>query len=106
MQEKAFVFDWSADYIVSLLYLVVFGSIVGFGAYLSLLGRIGAHKAGYAMVMFPVVAVVVSFFFEGLDLGWNILVGIALVILGNVLILRMKDEPASEKALGALGAEA
>jgi len=106
VQGKSFVFDWSADYIISLLYLVVFGSIVGFGAYLSLLGRIGAHKAGYVMVMFPVVAVVVSFFFEGLDLGWNILLGIALVILGNVLILRMKDEPASEKRLGALGAEA
>jgi drug/metabolite transporter (DMT)-like permease len=106
MQGNSFVFDWSAGYIISLLYLVVFGSIVGFGAYLSLLGRIGAHKAGYVMVMFPVVAVVVSFFFEGLDLGWNILAGIALVIIGNVLILRMKDEAAGEKRVSALGAEA
>ena len=105
-QGKPFVFDWSAGYIVSLLYLAVFGSIVGFGAYLSLLGRIGAPKAGYAMVMFPVVAVIVSFFFEGLDLGWNVLLGIALVIFGNILILRMKDESASEKRLSGLGAEA
>jgi drug/metabolite transporter (DMT)-like permease len=48
----------------------------------------------------------VSFFFEGLDLGWNILLGIALVIFGNILILRMKDESASEKRLSGLGAEA
>ena len=93
-QGLPFTFDWSAAYIVSMLYLAVFGSIVAFGAYLTLLGRIGAHKAGYAMVMFPVVALVISFFFEGLDLDWNILTGVALVILGNVLILRTRKDAA------------
>jgi len=87
LQQKAFVFDWSAGYVVSLLYLTIFGSIVAFGAYLTLLGRIGAHKAGYAVVMFPVVALLVSFLFEGLELEWNILAGIILVIVGNVFIL-------------------
>jgi len=90
-QGSTFNFDWSASYIVSLIYLAIFGSIIAFGAYLQLLGRIGAHKAGYAMVMFPVVALIISFLFEGLEPGWNILSGIALVIIGNVLILRMKD---------------
>ena len=36
-------------------------SIVGFGSYLTLLGRIGAQKAGYTMVTFPVVALAISF---------------------------------------------
>lgn len=89
-QGLLFTFDWSAAYIVSMLYLVVFGSIIAFGAYLTLLGRIGAHKAGYAMVMFPVVALIISILFEGLEPGWNILAGIALVIAGNVLILRAR----------------
>ena len=57
------------------------------GAYLTLLGRIGAHKAGYAVVMFPVVALLVSFLFEGLEPQWNILAGIILVIVGSVFIL-------------------
>jgi drug/metabolite transporter (DMT)-like permease len=90
-QGSTFNFDWSASYIVSLFYLAIFGSIIAFGSYLKLLGRIGAHKAGYAVVMFPVVALIVSFLFEGLELGWNILAGIALVLIGNILILRMKD---------------
>ena len=68
-QGQDFAFDWSAGYLGSLLYLTVFGSIVAFGAYLTLLGRIGAHKAGYAMVMFPVVALILSALFEGLDHG-------------------------------------
>ncbi len=91
-QGSTFNFDWSVSYVASLFYLAIFGSIIAFGAYLKLLGRIGAHKAGYAMVMFPVVALVVSFLFEGLEPGWNILGGITLVIIGNVVILRMKDE--------------
>lgn len=85
---KAFEFDTSPDYVVSLLYLTVFGSIVGFGSYLTLLGRIGAHKAGYAMVMFPVVALLVSVLFEGLELSSSIVVGMTLVLSGNVFILR------------------
>ena len=90
-QGSTFNFEWSTSYVVSLVYLAIFGSIIAFGSYLKLLGRIGAHKAGYAMVMFPVVALIVSFLFEGLELGWNILAGIALVLIGNILILRMKD---------------
>jgi drug/metabolite transporter (DMT)-like permease len=98
-QGTTFNFDWSAGYIVSLVYLAVFGSIIAFGAYLKLLGRIGAHKAGYAMVMFPVVALVVSFLFEGLEPGWNIFTGIALVIVGNVLILRKKGDDAVQDSI-------
>ena len=87
IQGQTFNFDWSAGYVLSLAYLVVFGSIVAFGAYLTLLGRIGAHKAGYAVVMFPVVALVLSVLFEGLAITANIVVGIALVIAGNLLVL-------------------
>jgi len=97
-QGSTFNFDWSAGYVISLLYLAIFGSIVAFGAYLKLVGRIGAHRAGYAVVMFPVVALVVSILFEGLEPGWNILSGIALVILGNVLILGTRFAPKTTKA--------
>lgn len=83
-----FSFDPSPGYVISLLYLAFFGSIVAFGAYLTLLGRIGAHKAGYAMVMFPVVALVLSFMFEGLQLEPSIILGTALVLAGNVAVLK------------------
>lgn len=82
-----FEFDTSFSYVSSLLYLAVFGSIVAFGAYLKLVGNIGPHKAGYAVVMFPVVAVVLAVLFEGLVLDANIVAGIALVLTGNLVIL-------------------
>ena len=83
-----FNFDGTFTYIVSLTYLAIFGSVVAFGAYLTLLGRIGAHKAGYATVMFPVVAVILSMAFEGLQLDLPIVTGTTLVLLGNLLVLR------------------
>ena len=88
-----FTFDWSVGYIVSLAYLTVFGSVIAFGAYLTLLGRIGAHKAGYAMVMFPVVALMLSIVFEGLELSLSIVIGTLLVLVGNVFVLETKAQP-------------
>jgi drug/metabolite transporter (DMT)-like permease len=84
----AFTFDATFTYIASLAYLAVFGSVVAFGAYLTLLGRIGAHKAGYAMVMFPVVALILSILFEGLSFDLSIALGTTLVLLGNLLVLK------------------
>jgi len=84
----AFNFDATFTYIVSLVYLALFGSVVAFGAYLTLLGRIGAHRAGYATVMFPVVALILSLMFEGLRLDITIVLGTALVLLGNLLVLK------------------
>lgn len=85
-----FVFDGSTSYVASLLYLTVFGSIIAFGAYLTLLGRIGAHKAGYAMVMFPVVALVLSAIFEDLEITASVITGTSLVLVGNVFVLNAR----------------
>ena len=103
-QGREFNFDASPDYIISLLYLTVFGSIIAFGSYLTLLGRIGAHKAGYAMVMFPLVAVLVSVLFEGLELSSSIVAGMLLVLSGNVFILRGR-KPAVKKVVGRANSE-
>ena len=86
----AFNFELSASYVISLAYLAVFGSIVAFGAYLTLLGRIGAHKAGYIMVMFPVVALILSMLFEGLALTPSVAIGTALVLLGNLFVMETR----------------
>jgi len=86
-QNAEFNFEFSASYVGSLLYLAVFGSVVAFGSYLKLLGRIGPHKAGYALVMFPVVAVLLAVMFEGLAMKPHTLLGIGLVLSGNLAIL-------------------
>jgi drug/metabolite transporter (DMT)-like permease len=89
----AFVFEWTAAYVGSLAYLTVFGSIIAFGAYLTLLGRIGAHKAGYAMVMFPVVALLLSALFEDLKIDSTIISGTLLVLAGNLFVLTTRRKP-------------
>ena len=86
-QDIPFDFEWTTSYVSSLLYLSLFGSVLAFGAYLRLVGQIGPHKAGYAVVMFPVVAIVLSVLFEGMELSVYQAIGGAMVLLGNVLIL-------------------
>jgi len=83
----AFAVDWSATYLGGLLYLAVIGSVLAFGVYFTLLGRIGAARAGYTTVMYPVVALVVSTFAE--NYHWSLLavLGLAAVLTGNLLVL-------------------
>ena len=40
-------------YLAAMVYLAIFGSVIAFTAYLTLVGRIGASKAAYATVLFP-----------------------------------------------------
>jgi len=82
-----FTWDSSVQYGVSLLYLAVFGSIVAFGAYLTLLGRIGAGRAAYATVLFPVVALSLSVALENYVFTPTAFAGAALVAVGNILVL-------------------
>lgn len=96
MGEK-FSFDYSWRYVTSLAYLAVFGSILAFGAYLTLMKRIGAHRAGYTMVAIPVVALLISTWLE--DLRWtaNLWIGVALCLVGNVLVLGRRPERSSAR---------
>lgn len=74
-------------YLGAMLYLAVFGSIVAFGCYLTLISRIGADKGAYAGVVFPIVALLISTWLE--DYHWTLpaMAGVCLIILGNVLVL-------------------
>lgn len=84
---KEFTFTASLPYMGSLVYLSVFGSIIAFYSYLTLIGTIGADKASYAIMVVPVVALVLSSFFEGY--AWNVsaIAGLFLVVAGNFLAL-------------------
>jgi drug/metabolite transporter (DMT)-like permease len=85
---KPFVFDTGAGYMASLVYLAVCGSVITFACYLTLQARIGAARAAYVGVMTPVLALVVSFFFEKFAWGLLTLLGVALLLVGNIVMLR------------------
>lgn len=74
-------------YLASLIFLALISSVMAFWAYLTLLGRIGAGRAGYATVMFPVFALLISTIVEGYVFTAVALAGLVLVLVGNVLVL-------------------
>jgi drug/metabolite transporter (DMT)-like permease len=81
------VFDPRREYILSLIYLSVFGSIVAFTSYLKLIGRIGAPKASYIVVIVPVIAMVFSTIFESYQWQQSALLGMPVLILGNLIAM-------------------
>ncbi|MDJ0762690.1 MAG: EamA family transporter [Myxococcota bacterium] len=85
-----FTFDCSFVYIASLFYLAVFGSIVAFSAYLTLIGNIGADKAAYIAFLTPIIALALSTIFENYDWPSNAILGVALVTAGNFFAVLKK----------------
>lgn len=83
-----FAMQWDARYVGSLLYLVIPGSVIGFTAYLTLVGRMGPERAAYCTVLFPLVALNVSAFAEGYQWTTPALFGLLAVMAGNVLVFR------------------
>jgi drug/metabolite transporter (DMT)-like permease len=92
---REFAFSMTAGYVISLLYLAVFGSAVAFGCYLALIRHIGSARAAYSSLLFPVVALIISTVFE--DYRWTPVaaIGILLTLGGNWLVLsdRQKKTP-------------
>lgn len=73
-------------YLAGLVYLALFGSVVAFCAYLTLVGRIGAANAAYATVLFPVVALTLSALYEGYQWQTTAWIGMACALLGNLIL--------------------
>ncbi|MCX7172490.1 MAG: EamA family transporter [Proteobacteria bacterium] len=85
---QSFTFLFSGAYVLSLVYLSLFGSIVTFGCYLTLIERIGPARTAYIGVMVPIFALVISFFFEKFAWVWLTTIGVALSVIGNIVMLR------------------
>ncbi|MBL5928760.1 DMT family transporter [Lelliottia amnigena] len=78
--------EWTVSYMGALLYLAIFGSVIAFGAYFTLVGRIGAGKAAYSTLLFPLVALSISTIYEGYVWHMNGIAGIVLILTGNMVM--------------------
>lgn len=78
--------QWTTSYLGALLYLALFGSVIGFGAYFTLVGRIGPSKAAYSTLLFPLVALSISTFYEGYVWHLNAIAGLLLILTGNLVM--------------------
>ncbi len=84
---REFSFEPTVGYVRSLVYLALFGSAIAFGAYLTLIGRIGPAKASYITILSPLVAIGLSFLFEDMRFSWVMIAGIVMVLAGNYFVL-------------------
>ncbi len=80
--------DLQPNYLLSLAYLAFFATVLAFWAYISLIGRIGADRAAYTTLIFPVVALMISSVLE--DYRWTLwsATGLFFVVGGNWLAMR------------------
>ena len=85
---RPFIVEPTVSYLGSLLFLAVISTVIAFSAYLTLLSRIGPARAGYATVLFPIFALLVSTALEGYRWSAYAFAGLVFVALGNVLVIR------------------
>lgn len=86
---------WSPAYVLSLLYLAVFGSVVAFALYFTIARMKGYALASYVSALTPPIAMLVSVSFEGARFGWWALAGLALVLAGQVCLIKAPKKSAA-----------
>ena len=91
ISNHEFIIEPTAKYVLGLVWLALVSSVMTFAAYLSLIGRIGPSRAGYATVIFPVFALLISTVFESYTWSSPAFIGLGLVICGNVIMLRARS---------------
>ncbi|WP_336366114.1 DMT family transporter [Marinobacter sp. C2H3] len=87
-QGVNWVWPSSASFWGATVFLAVPGSIIAFYCYITVIQTLGADRAGYATVLFPVVALSVSTWLEGFEWTAPAVAGAAMAILGNYVLFR------------------
>jgi drug/metabolite transporter (DMT)-like permease len=75
----------------ALLYLIVFGSLLAFTAFVWLLARMPATRVASHAYVNPIVAVALGYFAAGETITWRTMAGTALVIASVILVLRPSE---------------
>ncbi len=87
------------SYVAALVYLSVIGSVVGFTTYLMLVSRVGSQRAAYATVLFPVVALTLSSFYEDYHFTPLAVLGLIFTLAGNgVMFARLPERKKTQEA--------
>lgn len=88
LTQKSFIIqNIDSSFLLSFLYLTIFGTIISFGSYLKLIELFGPSKAAFTSVISPIIAVGASFFFENLTLTPYLILGILFCLMGNIIAL-------------------
>ena len=86
IRGDSFMPELTLRYLGALLYLAIFGSVIAFGVYFSLVARLGASKAAYSTLLFPLVALSLSTIYEGYIWHFNAVIGLVMILAGNLVM--------------------
>jgi drug/metabolite transporter (DMT)-like permease len=85
----------STQSIVGWLYLVTFGSIIGYTAYTWLLANAPLGLVSTYAYVNPVVAITLGVLFLGEALTWRLLIGAAIVVVAVAIVVRREPQAAT-----------
>ena len=75
----------------AMVYLIVFGSLLGFSAYMWLLAHLPATRVASHAYVNPIVTVALGYFIVGEVITWKTVLGAALVLASVAVTLREKS---------------
>ena len=85
---------------LSILYLAVFGSILGFTAYTFLLRKVQAARVATYAYVNPVIAVILGWVMGGESVSARMIVAAAIILAAVVMVITAPHAPATEDASG------
>ncbi len=93
--------EWSTRSILGWWYLVLFGSLIGYTAYVWLLQNAPIGKVATYAYVNPVVAIALGAIFLHEELTWRIAVGATIVLASVAIVVRRESVPAEAEAAPA-----
>ncbi|QEN05426.1 DMT family transporter [Thiospirochaeta perfilievii] len=81
------------EFILSILFLAIFPSVISFLLYISVLKKIGVTKTSSFTNLIPIITGVISFIFLGSRFSFREVMGISVVIIGLFMTQRVQKIP-------------
>jgi len=79
-------FDFNLEGLAALVYLAIFGSIIGYGSFIYALAKLPAAKVSMYAYVNPIIAVVLGCLILGEQLDWRVAIATVVILLGVVLV--------------------
>jgi len=84
------VLDWSSTSPWAVIYLAVFGSLVGFACYFYIVQSMGASAVAMVTLMTPILALIIGNLFNGEPITTQMIAGTLFVLIGLAIYYQFK----------------
>ncbi len=79
-------FAFNLEGLAAMIYLAIFGSIIGYGSFIYALAKLPAAKVSMYAYVNPIIAVILGWLILGEQLDWRVAIATAVILLGVVLV--------------------